>query len=194
MRSNARRSATPVDDQLAVLPGLAPRSLRSLRRPSDRRHRHAGEAVPEDLRRRRQPGGRPGRPGRASGDFAKAKFDCEYDAYISLDFPTIAEINAARAGGTNEGFEEVCGPIPAEKYFSVDTFAGRTRPARELAPPGHGHPDDAAGRKTILVISPNSGDVMGRPPSRPPRWPGARARSGSCTHGADPTRPRRDPQ
>ena len=50
--------------------------------------------------------------GTAMGEFAQERFDCQYDAYISLDFPTIAEINAARAGGAKEGFEAICGADP----------------------------------------------------------------------------------
>jgi ribose transport system substrate-binding protein len=96
--------------------------------------------------------------GTAMGDFAKERFDCQYDAYISLDFPTIPEINEARAGGAKEGFETVCGPIPAEKYFPVDTFAGGTDQAensrRQVADILTTIPD----AKTILLISP-AGDV-----------------------------------
>ena len=98
--------------------------------------------------------------GTGLGEFAKAKFDCAYDAYISLDFPTIAEINAARAGGSVEGFEAVCGKIPTEKYFSVDTFAGGPdqpeNSRRQVTDILTTLPD----AKTILVISP-AGDIMG---------------------------------
>jgi len=94
--------------------------------------------------------------GKGLGDFAQTKFACKYDAYISLDFPTIAEINAARAGGSKEGFEGVCGPVPADKYFSVDTFQGgpdqNENSRRQVTDILTTLPD----AKTILVISPNS--------------------------------------
>ena len=96
--------------------------------------------------------------GTEMGEFAQERFDCQYDAYISLDFPTIPEINEARAGGAKEGFEAVCGPIPAEKYFSVDTFAGSTDQAensrRQVADILTTIPD----AETILLMSP-AGDV-----------------------------------
>ena len=62
--------------------------------------------------------------GTGLGEFAQERFDCQYDAYISLDFPTVPEINGPRAGGTKDGFEAICGPVPAENYFSVDTLLG----------------------------------------------------------------------
>lgn len=62
--------------------------------------------------------------GEGLADFAKKKFDCKYDAYVSLDFPSLPGINKARAGGSKEGFEGVCGAVPADKYFTIDTLQG----------------------------------------------------------------------
>ena len=110
----------------------------------------------------------------------KSKFDCVYDAYISLDFPTIAEINAARAGGSKEGFEGVCGAVPAEKYFSVDTFPGgpdqNENSRRQVTDILTTLPD----AKTILVISPNSRWRRHWQRSGRPTWRAARTRCGSC--------------
>jgi ribose transport system substrate-binding protein len=96
--------------------------------------------------------------GNAMGEFAKERFDCEYDAYISLDFPQIPDINEARAGGSKEGFEAVCGPIPAEKYFPVDTMLGGPdqpeNSRRQVADILTTIPD----AKTILLMSP-AGDA-----------------------------------
>jgi ribose transport system substrate-binding protein len=96
--------------------------------------------------------------GTAMGEFAQERFACDYDAYISLDFPVIAEVNAAPAGGAKEGFEAVCGAIPAEKYFSVDTFAGGPdqpeNSRRQVADILTTIPD----AETILLISP-AGDA-----------------------------------
>ena len=64
--------------------------------------------------------------GTAMGDFAKEKFDCQYDAYISLDFPTIPDINAARAGGAKEGFEAVCGADPDGEVLLRGHVLGRS--------------------------------------------------------------------
>jgi ribose transport system substrate-binding protein len=116
--------------------------------------------------------------GTAMGEFAQERFDCEYDAYISLDFPQIPDINEARAGGSKEGFEAVCGPIPTEKYFPVDTMLGgpdqpensrrqvadilTTIPDAEtillMSPAGDAHPvaalgaADVAGRKDQMWV------------------------------------------
>lgn len=124
--------------------------------------------------------------GKGLGDFASAKFGCEYDAYISLDFPTIADINAARAGGSVEGFEGVCGKIPAAKNFSVDTFAGgpdqpeNTR--RQVTDILTTLPD----AKTILIISP-AGDVMGSAALAAAEVAGRKDQVWIATHGADPS-------
>jgi ribose transport system substrate-binding protein len=124
--------------------------------------------------------------GKGLGDFAKTKFSCVYDAYISLDFPVIADVNAARAGGSKEGFENVCGAVPADKYFSVDTFAGgpdqNENSRRQVTDILTRLPN----AKTILIIAPNSdgsalaalgaADVAGR---KDQVW--------IVAHGADPS-------
>ena len=97
--------------------------------------------------------------GRGLGNFAQATFDCNYDAYVSLDIPSIPAVNTPRAGGSKDGFEEVCGPVPDDKYFSIDTLSG-----------GGDQPENTRRQFTdllttlptaevILVISP-SGDSM----------------------------------
>lgn len=124
--------------------------------------------------------------GKGLGDFASEKFGCQYDAYITLDFPTIADINAARAGGSVDGFEGVCGKIPAEKYFSVDTFAGGPdqpeNSRRQMADILTTLPD----AKTILVISP-SGDAMGTAALGAAEVAGRKDQVWVVTHGADPS-------
>jgi ribose transport system substrate-binding protein len=124
--------------------------------------------------------------GKGLGDFAKAKFDCKYDAYISLDFPTIADINAARAGGSRDGFEAVCGKIPADKYFSVDTMAGgpdqpeNTR--RQVTDLLTTLPD----AKVILIISP-AGDSMPAAALGAADVAGRKSQVWVVGHGADPS-------
>jgi ribose transport system substrate-binding protein len=124
--------------------------------------------------------------GKGLGDFAQSKFKCAYDAYISLDFPTIAEINAARAGGSREGFEGVCGPVPADKYFSVDTFQGgpdqNENSRRQVTDIMTTLPD----AKTILVISPNS-DGAGLAALAAADVAGRKDQIWIVTHGADPS-------
>jgi ribose transport system substrate-binding protein len=124
--------------------------------------------------------------GKGLGDFASANFDCVYDAYISLDFPTIADINAARAGGSVEGFEEVCGEIPEDKYFSVDTFAGGPdqpeNSRRQVTDLLTTLPD----AETILIISP-AGDGMGTAALAAAEVAGRKDHVWIATHGADPS-------
>ena len=124
--------------------------------------------------------------GKGLGDFAKTKFSCAYDAYISLDFPVIADVNAARAGGSKEGFENVCGAVPADKYFSVDTFAGGPDQNENSRRQVTDILTRLPAAKTILIISPNSdgaalaalaaADVAGR---KDQVW--------IVAHGADPS-------
>lgn len=124
--------------------------------------------------------------GKGLGEFAQKKFGCQYDAYISLDFPTIADINAARAGGSKDGFEAVCGKIPAEKYFSVDTMAG-----------GPDQPENTRRQvtdllttlpkaKVILIISP-SGDSMPAAALAAADVAGRKSQVWVVGHGADPS-------
>ncbi len=124
--------------------------------------------------------------GKGLGDFTKAKFNCVYDAYISLDFPTIADVNAARAGGSKEGFENVCGPVAKAKYFSVDTFNGGPDQNENSRRQVTDILTTLPTAKTILVIAPNSdgsalaalaaADVAGR---KTQMW--------VVGHGADPS-------
>lgn len=124
--------------------------------------------------------------GTGLGDWAKAELNCAYDAYVSLDIPTIPDINAARAGGSREGFEGVCGPVPADKYFTIDTLAGgpdqpeNTR--RQFTDLLTTLPD----AKTILVISP-SGDGMASAALGAADVAGRKDQVWIVGHGADPS-------
>jgi ribose transport system substrate-binding protein len=63
--------------------------------------------------------------GEAIGKYAKDTWNCEYDAYVSLESTAAADANRLRMGGTREGFEKYC-PIVNEKVLDAD----RTDPAR----------------------------------------------------------------
>jgi ribose transport system substrate-binding protein len=56
------------------------------------------------------------------GMYFADNFNCEYDAYVSLESTAVGVVNEQRMGGTREGFESVCGPIHDEKV--LDTGAG----------------------------------------------------------------------
>jgi ribose transport system substrate-binding protein len=61
--------------------------------------------------------------GRALGTHMKEKFDCQYDAYVSMEQPDAGAVNTARMGGYRKGFESVCGPIKnlkTQNAFRID--------------------------------------------------------------------------
>jgi len=62
--------------------------------------------------------------GKALGNWTKANLKCKYDAFLAVEVPTLVEVNKKRAGGTREGFEKVCGKVPASKYKMIDKTQG----------------------------------------------------------------------
>lgn len=61
------------------------------------------------------------------GKYAKAEWNCEITAYVSLESTAAGDANSARMGGWRDGFKESC-PIPADKEHILDG-ADRTDPA-----------------------------------------------------------------
>jgi len=57
------------------------------------------------------------------GEWVQANWDCEIDAWVSLEDFGVGSVNEARMGGQREGFESVCGPIDESKIRQLD--AGR---------------------------------------------------------------------
>jgi ribose transport system substrate-binding protein len=49
--------------------------------------------------------------GKAMGRYFKQVFNCEYDAFVSMEQPEAGEVNQARMGGQRKGFTEECGQI-----------------------------------------------------------------------------------
>lgn len=49
--------------------------------------------------------------GDAVGKYVKDKFDCKYDAYISLEAPKAGQLNSDRMGSYQKAFAAVCGEI-----------------------------------------------------------------------------------
>jgi ribose transport system substrate-binding protein len=64
--------------------------------------------------------------GGAIGKYAKTKWNCNYDAYISLESVAAADANRLRMGGTRDGFKKYC-PIKSQRVLGT---ADRTEPAR----------------------------------------------------------------
>lgn len=58
--------------------------------------------------------------GQAVGNYFKQKFDCQYDAYVSLNGFESGEVNTQRMGGYDKGFSSVCGKIHDEKKVQAD--------------------------------------------------------------------------
>ncbi len=61
--------------------------------------------------------------GKALGTYMKQKFDCKYDAYVSMEEPDAGQVNTERMGGYRDGFTSVCGKIKnlkTENAFRID--------------------------------------------------------------------------
>jgi ribose transport system substrate-binding protein len=58
--------------------------------------------------------------GKAVGEFAKNEWNCEYDAYVSLEEPEAGSVNEERMGGYRKGFQEICpGDLKNEKKLNA---------------------------------------------------------------------------
>lgn len=58
--------------------------------------------------------------GLAVGTYFKQRFQCKYDAYISLNGFESGAVNTARMGGYDKGFSSVCGTIHNERKIQAD--------------------------------------------------------------------------
>ncbi|MCD7060617.1 sugar ABC transporter substrate-binding protein [Pelagibacterium xiamenense] len=56
------------------------------------------------------------------GRYFEATFDCQFDAWVSLESLAVGVVNDMRMDGIREGFESVCGPVENERV--IDTGAG----------------------------------------------------------------------
>ena len=54
------------------------------------------------------------------GQYFQDTFSCEVDALVSLESPGAGAVNEARAGGAIDGFQSICGELPADKVIRVD--------------------------------------------------------------------------
>jgi ribose transport system substrate-binding protein len=61
--------------------------------------------------------------GEALGNWVQENWDCEIDAFIRLESPSVGEVNQLRLDGQQDGFESVCGPVPEDK---VKVIAGES--------------------------------------------------------------------
>lgn len=62
--------------------------------------------------------------GQALGNYMKDKFNCDYDAYVSMEEPDAGDVNTQRmVTGYQAGFKSICGPIKnlkTENAFRID--------------------------------------------------------------------------
>ena len=58
--------------------------------------------------------------GIAVGTYFKQRFNCKYDAYLSLQGFEVGLVNTQRMGGYDKGFASICGKIHDEKKIQAD--------------------------------------------------------------------------
>ena len=89
------------------------------------------------------------------GKYAKANWDCDITAYVSLESTAAGAANTDRMGGWRDGFKESC-PIPKDKEHILDG-ADRTDPALEMMTNLLG----ALPGKKIVVVAINEDGILG---------------------------------
>jgi ribose transport system substrate-binding protein len=93
--------------------------------------------------------------GQAVGKFAKEKWNCDYDAYVSLESTASPDASAQRMGGYRKGFQSVCpGSLKHEKVLDADrTDAARTKMTDTLTA--------LPGQHKIIVVALNDDGALG---------------------------------
>jgi ribose transport system substrate-binding protein len=89
------------------------------------------------------------------GKYAKATWDCDFTAYVSLESTAAGAANTDRMGGWRDGFKESC-PIPPDKERILDG-ADRTDPALEQVTNLLG----ALQGDRIIVVAINEDGILG---------------------------------
>ena len=119
--------------------------------------------------------------GEAIGNAVVEGGECAYDTFVLLTAPAAGDVIVERANGTRQGFENVCGAVPEDKFREVDgkatTDGGRTAFADTLTA--------LSGQKKILVASLNDDMALGAKAAAGTSGRTADVWIGS--HGADPT-------
>ena len=92
--------------------------------------------------------------GKALGEFAKTKYACQYDAYISMEQPEAGAVNEDRMGGFRDGFSEACGDVKNVRKinaFRIDTAQTAFADVLTTLP----------GKHKILVVGINDDSIKG---------------------------------
>jgi len=93
--------------------------------------------------------------GVALGKFAKAKFNCKVDAFVSMEAPAVGIVNFQRANGMLNGYKSVCGTPP--NIIHVDgkgSTDASIQPATDTL-------TRLTGKHKILVVSLNDDMAIG---------------------------------
>jgi ribose transport system substrate-binding protein len=93
--------------------------------------------------------------GQAMGEFAKKEWDCDYDAYVSLESTASVDASKARMGGYRKGFQSVCpDELKNERVLDADrTDSARTKMTDTLTA--------LPGQKRIVVVAINDDGILG---------------------------------
>lgn len=93
--------------------------------------------------------------GNALGQYVKKRFNCEYDAFVSLESTAAGVVNDQRMGGYRQGFQAACGTIKnLKKVDGADRIdPARTKFADTLT--------SLPGQHRILVVSINDDGIEG---------------------------------
>jgi len=95
--------------------------------------------------------------GAALGNFFKTKFNCDFDAFISLEDYGVGLVNEARMGGYRAGFESICGAgtvAPKLKKYDagrLDLALSTMKDALTTLP----------GKSKIIVVAINDEGIQG---------------------------------
>jgi ribose transport system substrate-binding protein len=93
--------------------------------------------------------------GQAVGRYAKDRWNCDYDAYVSLESTASPDASAQRMGGYRKGFQSVCpGDLKNEKVLDADrTDSARTKMTDTLT--------TLPGQHRIVVVGLNDDGILG---------------------------------
>lgn len=127
--------------------------------------------------------------GRIAGEglagFIQSEFDCEYDAYVSLEIPQLPDVNEARMGGMRSGFESVCGEIADGDFIQIDTGAGEGGPTEVTRQQFGDILTTLPDAEVIVVASVNDDALLGAFAAA--ETAGVKDNVYGAAHGADPT-------
>jgi ribose transport system substrate-binding protein len=93
--------------------------------------------------------------GRAMAQYAKSKWNCDYDAYVSIEVPATGNTNTERMGGYRKGFRSVCpGELKNERVIDAATLDdARTKMTDTLTA--------LPGQHRIIVVGLNDDGILG---------------------------------